>query len=88
MKGRPGALALQAANREGSESAQTGEAPVIAAYSTEVAEARAIAGRIEQLVQQGVRAEDIAVLYRVNAQAAVLETALGDAGVSYQVRGA
>ena len=88
MKGRPGALALQAAARGSGDAAPAGETPVITAYSTEVAEARAIAARIEQLVQQGIRAEDIAVLYRVNAQAAVLETALGDAGVSYQVRGA
>jgi DNA helicase-2/ATP-dependent DNA helicase PcrA len=88
MKGRPGALALHAVVREGSDTVQAGAAPAVTAYSTDVAEARAIAARIEQLVQEGIRAEDIAVLYRVNAQAAVLETALGDAGVSYQVRGA
>ncbi|CAD6001576.1 ATP-dependent helicase [Agreia sp. COWG] len=85
MKGRAGALSLHAAVPE---SPTTPEArPALTVYPSDVTEARGIASRISDLVQSGVPASDIAVLYRVNVQAAVLETALGDAGVSYQVRG-
>jgi DNA helicase II / ATP-dependent DNA helicase PcrA len=81
MRGRPGALSLQAASRE------TGVEPSVREYPTDIAEARGVAQRVLELVETGVRPEDIAILYRVNVQAAALETALGEAGVSYQIRG-
>jgi DNA helicase-2/ATP-dependent DNA helicase PcrA len=81
MRGRPGALSLQAASRE------TGIEPNVREYQTDIAEARGVAQRVLELVETGVRPEDIAILYRVNVQAAALETALGEAGVSYQIRG-
>ncbi|PPF65788.1 ATP-dependent DNA helicase [Clavibacter michiganensis] len=62
-------------------------APQVSAFPSDGAEARAVAGAIAQQIQSGIAPEDIAVLYRMNGQAAVLEQALGDAGVSYQVRG-
>ena len=81
MRGRPGALSLQAVSRE------TGLEPNVREYQTDIAEARGVAQRVLELVETGVRPEDIAILYRVNVQAAALETALGEAGVSYQIRG-
>jgi len=81
MRGRPGALSLQAASRE------TGVEPNVREYPTDIAEARGVAQRVLELIETGVRPEDVAILYRVNVQAAALETALGEAGVSYQIRG-
>ncbi|WP_418277677.1 ATP-dependent helicase [Isoptericola jiangsuensis] len=56
-------------------------------YDDDEAEAAGIAARAARLVASGVRASEIAVLYRTNAQSAAFESALSDAGVSYQVRG-
>ncbi|PJJ62285.1 ATP-dependent helicase [Compostimonas suwonensis] len=55
---------------------------------TDIAEARAVAQSIILELAAGAKAQDVAILYRVNAQAAALETALAEAGVSYQIRGA
>ena len=81
MRGRPGALSLHAAASE------TGPEPTVREYASDVAEARGVAQQVLELVEGGLRPENIAVLYRVNVQAATLETALGDVGVSYQIRG-
>src|SRR5699024_4916774 len=56
-------------------------------YEDDDAEARGIAGRIQELVSGGVQPVDIAVLYRTNAQSEAIEAALADAGIGYQVRG-
>lgn len=58
------------------------------AYEDDRAEARAVAEQIAQELAAGARPEHIAVLYRVNVQSAALEQALGDRGISYQIRGA
>ncbi|WP_235940814.1 ATP-dependent helicase [Paramicrobacterium fandaimingii] len=84
MRERPGALTLKAAGASGDEPALD---PDLVRYHNDMAEARGIAQSILVRIEAGARPEDIAVLYRVNAQAAVLETALGDVGVSYHVRG-
>ena len=82
MRGRAGALDLaSAADVRGPE-------PSISSHPHDSAEARAVAQQIKTLVEQGEKPESIAVLYRINVQAAALESALSDAGVSYQVRGA
>ena len=81
MRGRPGALSLHAAASE------TGTEPIEREYPTDLAEARGVAQHVLELIEAGTRPENIAVLYRVNVQAAVVETALGDVGVSYQIRG-
>lgn len=57
-------------------------------HPSDMAEARAVAQKILELIAAGQKPQDIAVLYRVNVQAAALETALSDVGVSYQIRGA
>ena len=85
MRGRPGALVLSAAVRE--PQAPTAAEPTLNAYQSDSAEARAVANQIAGQIAAGTRPQDIAVLYRINVQAAVLETALNDAGVTYQLRG-
>jgi DNA helicase II / ATP-dependent DNA helicase PcrA len=82
MRGRPGALSLQATSRE------AGIEPSVREYPSDIAEARGVAQRILEMIEGGARPEDIAILYRVNVQAAALETALNEIGVSYQIRGA
>lgn len=58
-----------------------------AEYSDDASEASSIAARISRKVAQGVKAKDIAILYRTNAQSEAFENALSEAGVSYLVRG-
>lgn len=66
---------------------EPGPEPTFQEYESDPVEAREIAGHILTLMEQGVPAKEIAVLYRINAQSAVLEQALADAGIAYQVRG-
>lgn len=66
---------------------EPGPEPILREFESDPAEAREIAGQILTLLDQGVPAKEIAVLYRINAQSAVLEQALADAGIAYQVRG-
>ena len=82
MRGRTGALTLQA-----HRSAEAQPAPEITAYPHDNAEARAIAQSVLQQIASGVKPENIAILYRINVQSAALETALGDVGVPYLLRG-
>ncbi|AGF71786.1 ATP-dependent DNA helicase UvrD2 [Corynebacterium halotolerans] len=64
-----------------------GPEPQFHSYDDEPTEAREVAGKILTLLNQGVPASEIAVLYRINAQSQVFEQALADAGIVYQVRG-
>ena len=64
-----------------------GPDPIFASYPDEPSEARDIAAQIKKLIAFGTPAREIAVLYRINAQSAVFEQALSDAGIVYQVRG-
>ncbi|MDK8718274.1 ATP-dependent DNA helicase UvrD2 [Corynebacterium pseudodiphtheriticum] len=66
---------------------EPGPEPIFREFESDPAEAREIAGQSLTLLDQGVPAKEIAVLYRINAQSAVLEQALADAGIAYQVRG-
>ncbi|OIJ89338.1 ATP-dependent DNA helicase [Streptomyces sp. MUSC 14] len=65
-----------------------GPEPVHAEYTDEPAEAEGAAHRIRELIDAGVPAAEIAVLFRTNAQSETYEQALADAGVPYQLRGA
>jgi DNA helicase-2/ATP-dependent DNA helicase PcrA len=96
MRGRTGALHLRAAVREdevnGAASAKAAKAakavePTVDSYGTDSSEARAVATRIAEQIAEGTRPQDVAILYRLNGQAAALEAALTDAHVSYQLRG-
>jgi len=46
-----------------------------------------VANKIKDLLSTGMKASQIAVLYRINAQSEQIENALSRAGVEYQVRG-
>jgi DNA helicase II / ATP-dependent DNA helicase PcrA len=65
-----------------------GQVPQLTAYPDEPAEAAAVAARARSLINAGTAAAEIAVLVRTNAQTQVLEQALADAGVPFQVKGA
>jgi DNA helicase II / ATP-dependent DNA helicase PcrA len=67
---------------------EVGPDPVYAEYSDEPAEAEGTARRVRELIDSGVPASEIAVLYRINAQSEVYEQALVDAAVPYQLKGA
>ncbi|GLI28441.1 hypothetical protein ARHIZOSPH14_26830 [Agromyces rhizosphaerae] len=83
MRGRPGALALTSERSEASP-----PRPVVRDHPSDIAEARQVAQRVLELIEAGEAPESIAVLYRVNAQSAVLERALDEVGVSSRLRGA
>src|SRR5690606_5877805 len=65
-----------------------GSEPVFTEYPDEPAEAEGAARRIRVLIDAGVPASEIAVLFRTNSQSETYEQALADAGVPYQLRGA
>jgi DNA helicase II / ATP-dependent DNA helicase PcrA len=65
-----------------------GPAPQLTEYPDEPAEAAAVARQIRTLLSAGVRAAEIAVLVRANAQTQGLEHALAESGVPFQLRGA
>ncbi|MCS5715225.1 ATP-dependent helicase [Herbiconiux sp. CPCC 205716] len=93
MRGRPGALTLHSAARDiESDGKPTPEPeapdPTVTAYRHDLDEAAGVAAEIARLIETGTAPQDIAVLYRINAQSAPLEQALTAAGVSYQLRGA
>lgn len=64
-----------------------GPEPRFAEFDDEPAEAAAVAARIKSLLDGGVPAREIAVLFRVNAQSEVYEQALSQADIPYLVRG-
>ncbi|WP_291049386.1 ATP-dependent helicase [Herbiconiux sp.] len=103
MRGRAGALTLHAVEQaapevttaaavdQGAPDATTSVPalePTVTAYPNDFAEAEGVAAAIARLIAEGTPPQDIAVLYRLNAQSAPLERALADAGVVYQLRGA
>jgi DNA helicase II / ATP-dependent DNA helicase PcrA len=65
-----------------------GPEPVYTEYTDEPAEAEGAARRIRELMDAGVPASEIAILFRTNSQSEAYEQALADAGVPYQLRGA
>ncbi len=65
-----------------------GPEPLYTEYTDEPAEAEGAARRIRELMDEGVPAGEIAVLFRTNSQSETYEQALADAGVPYQLRGA
>ncbi|MFC5908497.1 ATP-dependent helicase, partial [Streptacidiphilus monticola] len=67
---------------------QAGPEPAYVEYPDEPAEAEGTAKRIRALMDAGVRASEIAVLFRTNGQSEVYEQALADIGIAYQLRGA
>ncbi len=64
-----------------------GPPPVFTEYDDEPAEAAGVAREIRKLIENGVAASEIAILYRINAQSEAHEQALTELDVPYQVRG-
>ncbi|HEY0804163.1 MAG TPA: ATP-dependent DNA helicase UvrD2 [Pseudonocardiaceae bacterium] len=64
-----------------------GPEPRFTEFDDEPAEATAVAARIKELLERGVAASEVAVLFRVNAQSEAYEQALADLGIPYLVRG-
>lgn len=82
MTNQQGALTLQAATPGPSV------APRVTGFDDDQAEATAIAQAISEQIAAGTSPEEIAVLYRINAQSQPLEAALSAANVPFLVRGA
>ena len=78
-KGLPGLRLL-------GQRADAGEAKFVE-HPDEPAEAAAVAARCRALIDEGLPASEIAVLFRINAQSQVYESALADVGVPYVLRG-
>jgi DNA helicase-2/ATP-dependent DNA helicase PcrA len=87
MRGRSGALTLHAAESHRFDGDIEAVVPPAAEFEDDRAEARGVAEQIAAELAAGTRPESIAVLYRINVQAAAIEQALGDLGISYQIRG-
>ncbi|MEY4980931.1 MAG: hypothetical protein RL174_269, partial [Actinomycetota bacterium] len=66
---------------------EIGFAPVIQEFSTVSEESNAVAGAIRELISNGTKASQIAVLYRINGQSESIENALTALQIGYQVRG-
>jgi DNA helicase II / ATP-dependent DNA helicase PcrA len=64
-----------------------GPAPSFTEHDDEPAEAKAVAAQCRVLIDAGIPAAEIAVLFRINAQSEVYEQALADAAVPYVLRG-
>ncbi|MFD4655088.1 ATP-dependent DNA helicase UvrD2 [Kitasatospora sp. NPDC058444] len=67
---------------------EAGPEPVYTEYEDEPTEAETTARRIRELLAAGVRASEIAVLFRTNGQSEVYEQALADLDIPYQLKGA
>ncbi|WP_026413852.1 ATP-dependent DNA helicase UvrD2 [Actinomadura oligospora] len=67
---------------------EDGPDPVFSEYGDDTSEVADVARRCRKLIEEGVPAREIAILFRINAQSARVEEALSDAGVPYVVRGA
>jgi DNA helicase-2/ATP-dependent DNA helicase PcrA len=87
MKGRPGALTLHSPP-DVSVSTAAARPPLIDGFDSDTTEARAVAKAVADEIAEGTRPEDIAILFRINVQAAAIEAALNAQGVPYLVRGA
>jgi DNA helicase-2/ATP-dependent DNA helicase PcrA len=76
MRDRAGALELRAISTSPDPVAE------VAVFDDDAAEAQAVAGAVAAELAAGTRPEQIAVLFRVNEQAAALEAALKERGVA------
>ena len=66
---------------------EDGPRPRLVAHADDEEEAATVAAGAAALIEQGVPAAEIAVLYRTNAQSQALEQSLATAGLPYLVRG-
>jgi len=66
----------------------SGQNVTVDAFSDDETEAREIASNIRKLLSGGLEPRDIAVIYRINSQSEVFETALANADIPVTIRGA
>ncbi|NLG56012.1 MAG: ATP-dependent DNA helicase UvrD2 [Rhodococcus sp.] len=66
---------------------ESGPEPQFFEYDDEPAEAAAVAKAVKKLIDSGVPASEIAILYRINAQSEAHEAALTRLEIPFQVRG-
>jgi len=64
-----------------------GPDPVVEAFDDEVAEAQAVADRIQRLIAEGMAARGICILVRINGQMPAFEEALAERGIPVVLRG-
>ncbi|MBA2650272.1 MAG: DNA helicase II [Legionella sp.] len=64
-----------------------GDKIIVYAAVNELEEARFISERIKMEMDEGLNADEIAILYRSNAQSRVIEEALLHAGIAYRIYG-
>ena len=64
-----------------------GPEPAVSVYGSAAEEEAAIVARVKALMAEGVAADRIAVLLRLNAQTAGFESAFAREGIAYQLRG-
>ncbi len=83
---RPDARAARGA-RPRRQHPEHGPEPLVIACAHDGEEAQTVARRIAELVGGGAAYGDCAVLYRLGAQSAAIESALGRAGIPYRVQG-
>ncbi|GGF44251.1 hypothetical protein GCM10010922_19800 [Microbacterium sorbitolivorans] len=81
MRDRAGALRLRPTRESDTPR------PAVVEYPDDASEAAGVAARIRSLVDRGVPASDIAILYRAHGQSALLQQALADAQVAATVLG-
>jgi DNA helicase-2/ATP-dependent DNA helicase PcrA len=65
----------------------SGAQPEVRGFETKEQECAWVTDRITKALRDGVKASQIAVLYRINSQSEFIENALSNAGIEYQVRG-
>ncbi len=66
---------------------ETGEKIMVYSAFNELDEARFVGERIQLMIDKGGSLDDIAILYRSNAQSRVIEEALLRAGIAYRIYG-
>lgn len=64
-----------------------GASPSIVDYADDTEEAAQVVASVQRQIRDGVPARSIAVLFRINAQSAVLEEAFAEAGIPVVLRG-
>ena len=64
-----------------------GPVPLLRALATAGAEEAFVVAQVRELLREGVRADQVAILVRLNAQTAGFESALARAGIPYHLRG-
>ena len=85
--GGPAADAAWAAPLQLVAQRNPGPQPQFTECTDDEAEAATVAGKIRTLLDDGVPASEIAVLFRTNGQSEAYEQALASAGIGYQLRG-